>query len=215
MSLRHFEICTSELHQNWCYKGEGEGVSNLYGTAARPERAAPVSDSLKAALSHLLSTDPRSRFGGRGGDSQFHETWRPRANPWLIAITVTMATFMEALDTSIANVAMPHIGGSLSASRDEATWVLTSYLVANAVVLPISGWIANRIGRKRFYMSCVALFTLTSLMCGLAPSSGPAGFFAYCRAQRAADCSPASSRSWLIRFHLKSAAWPLRSTEWP
>jgi DHA2 family multidrug resistance protein len=102
----------------------------------------------------------------------FHDTWRPRANPWVIAITVTLATFMEALDTSIANVAMPHIGGSLSASRDEATWVLTSYLVANAVVLPISGWIANRIGRKRFYMTCVALFTTASLLCGLAPTLG-------------------------------------------
>jgi DHA2 family multidrug resistance protein len=102
----------------------------------------------------------------------FHDTWKPKANPWLIALTVTMATFMEALDTSIANVAMPHIGGNLSASRDEATWVLTSYLVANAVVLPISGWMANRIGRKRFYMTCVALFTLTSLMCGLAPTLG-------------------------------------------
>jgi len=79
---------------------------------------------------------------------------------------------MEALDSSIANVAMPHIGGSLSASRDESTWVLTSYLVANAVVLPISGWIANRIGRKRFYMTCVLLFTLASLMCGLAPTLG-------------------------------------------
>ncbi|HLY40385.1 MAG TPA: DHA2 family efflux MFS transporter permease subunit [Terracidiphilus sp.] len=100
----------------------------------------------------------------------FHETWRPRANPWAIAVTVTLATFMEALDTSIANVAMPHIGGSLSASTEEATWVLTSYLVANAMVLPISGWIANRIGRKRFYMSCVFLFTLASLLCGLAPS---------------------------------------------
>jgi len=88
----------------------------------------------------------------------------------VIAITVTLATFMEALDSSIANVAMPHIGGSLSASRDESTWVLTSYLVANAVVLPISGWIANRIGRKRFYMSCVVLFTLASLLCGLSPS---------------------------------------------
>ncbi len=83
-----------------------------------------------------------------------------------------MATFMEALDTSIANVAMPHIGGSLSASRDEATWVLTSYLVANAMVLPISGWIANRMGRKRFYMSCVFLFTMASLLCGLAPTLG-------------------------------------------
>jgi DHA2 family multidrug resistance protein len=102
----------------------------------------------------------------------FHDTWRPRANPWVIAITVTLATFMEALDGSIANVAMGHIGGSLSASRDEATWVLTSYLVANAVVLPISGWISNRIGRKRFYMSCVFLFTLGSFLCGIAPTLG-------------------------------------------
>ncbi len=102
----------------------------------------------------------------------FHDTWRPRANPWVIAGTVTLATFMEALDSSIANVAMGHIGGSLSASRDEATWVLTSYLVANAVVLPISGWIANRMGRKRFYMMCVFLFTMASLLCGLAPTLG-------------------------------------------
>jgi DHA2 family multidrug resistance protein len=84
---------------------------------------------------------------------------------------------MEALDTSIANVAMPHIGGSLSASRDEATWVLTSYLVANAMVLPISGWIANRMGRKRFYMSCVLMFTLASLLCGIAPTLGLLVFF--------------------------------------
>jgi len=107
----------------------------------------------------------------------FHETWRPRANPWFIALTVTLATFMESLDTSIANVAMPHIGGSLSASISEATWVLTSYLVANAMVLPISGWIANRIGRKRFYMTCVALFTIASLLCGLAPNLGMLVFF--------------------------------------
>ncbi len=107
----------------------------------------------------------------------FHDTWRPRANPWAIAITVTMATFMEALDTSIANVAMAHIAGTLSASQDEATWVLTSYLVANAMVLPISGWLANRFGRKRFYMSCVFLFTVCSLLCGLAPSLGILVFF--------------------------------------
>ncbi len=107
----------------------------------------------------------------------FHDTWRPKANPWVIAITVTLATFMEALDTSIVNVAMGHVAGTLSASRDEATWVLTSYLVANAVVLPISGWIANRIGRKRFYMSCVFLFTLASLLCGIAPSLGMLVFF--------------------------------------
>lgn len=109
--------------------------------------------------------------------TSFHDTWRPKANPWLIAITVTLATFMEALDTSIVNVAMPHISGTLSASVDEATWVLTSYLVANAVVLPISGWIANRIGRKRFYMSCVLFFTIASLLCGLAPTLPMLVFF--------------------------------------
>ncbi len=96
--------------------------------------------------------------------------WRPRHNPWAIALTVTLATFMEVLDTSIANVALPHIAGSLGASQDEATWVLTSYLVSSAIVLPISGWLSDRIGRKRFYMSCVALFTICSLLCGLAPS---------------------------------------------
>jgi DHA2 family multidrug resistance protein len=104
-------------------------------------------------------------------DSEFHyEAWTPRFNPWIIAFTVTLATFMEALDSSIANVALPHIAGTLGASYDEATWVLTSYLVSNAIVLPISGWIANRIGRKNFYMSCVALFTLFSFLCGLATS---------------------------------------------
>ena len=100
-----------------------------------------------------------------------HEAeWRPRHNPWAIALTVTLATFMEVLDTSIANVALPHIAGSLGASQEEATWVLTSYLVSSAVILPISGWISNRIGRKRFYMTCVAIFTVCSLLCGIAPS---------------------------------------------
>src|ERR1700758_5075737 len=93
-------------------------------------------------------------------------------NPWVIAVTVTLATFMEVLDTSIANVALPHISGSLSASADESTWVLTSYLVSNAIILPLSGWLSSLIGRKRFYMSCVAVFTVSSLLCGLAPSLG-------------------------------------------
>ncbi len=93
-------------------------------------------------------------------------------NPWVIAVTVTLATFMEVLDTSIANVALPHIAGNLSAGSDESTWVLTSYLVSNAIVLPLSGWFSGLIGRKRFYMSCVALFTLSSFLCGLAPSLG-------------------------------------------
>ena len=104
-------------------------------------------------------------------------TWRPRYNPWLIALTVTLATFMEVLDTSIANIALPHIAGTFGASSDESTWVLTSYLVSNGIVLPISAWLATRYGRKRFYMSCVALFTISSFMCGLAPSLGLLVFF--------------------------------------
>ena len=96
--------------------------------------------------------------------------WRPAVNPWIIALTVTLATFMEVLDTSIANVALPHIAGSLSAGQDESTWVLTSYLVSNAIVLPLSGWLSSIIGRKNFYMGCVALFTVSSFLCGLAPN---------------------------------------------
>jgi DHA2 family multidrug resistance protein len=91
-------------------------------------------------------------------------------NPWTIASIVLLATFMEVLDTSVANVALPHIAGNLSASVDEATWVLTAYLVANAIVLPLSGWFSTLFGRKRFYMACVAIFTVSSLLCGIAPS---------------------------------------------
>ncbi len=105
------------------------------------------------------------------------EPSRPAINPWIIALAVTLATFMEVLDTSIANVALPHIAGSLSAGTDESTWVLTSYLVSNAIVLPLSGWISSIIGRKRFYMSCVALFTVSSLLCGLAPNLAMLIFF--------------------------------------
>lgn len=91
-------------------------------------------------------------------------------NPWIIAITVTIATFMELLDTSIANVALPQIAGGLGRSFDEVTWILTTYLVANAVVLPMSAWFSRVFGRKNYYMGCVALFTITSLLCGFAPS---------------------------------------------
>src|SRR5258705_5286211 len=102
---------------------------------------------------------------------------KPAINPWLIAITVTLATFMELLDTAIANVSLPHIAGGLAVSADESTWVLTSYLVANAVVLPLSAWLSRVFGRKNYYMSCVALFSESSLMCGLAPSQGMLIFF--------------------------------------
>jgi DHA2 family multidrug resistance protein len=96
--------------------------------------------------------------------------WKPKHNQWAIALTVTLATFMEVLDTSIANVALPHIAGGLGASQDQATWVLTSYLVSNAIVLPASAYATTFIGRKRFYMICVTLFGLSSMLCGLAPS---------------------------------------------
>src|ERR1700712_2199536 len=93
-------------------------------------------------------------------------------NPWLIAISVMLATFMEVIDTSIASVALPHIAGSLSATTDEATWVLTSYLVANAIILPASSWFALRFGRKRFLITCIVIFTISSFMCGAATSLG-------------------------------------------
>jgi MFS transporter, DHA2 family, multidrug resistance protein len=105
------------------------------------------------------------------------EIWRPKANPWLIAVVVSLAAFMEVLDTSIANVALPHIAGNLGASNDQSTWVLTSYLVANAIVLPISGWLVTIFGRKRFFMTCLTIFTVSSLLCGIAPSLGLLLFF--------------------------------------
>src|SRR5664279_2372066 len=95
-------------------------------------------------------------------------TWKPAANPWLIAASVMLSTFMVVLDSSVANVALPHIAGNLSASNDESTWVLTSYLVSNAIMLPVSAWIARRIGRKRLLLLSIVVFTAASLVCGAA-----------------------------------------------
>src|SRR3954469_18967125 len=98
--------------------------------------------------------------------------WLPSHNPWLIAIAVMSATFMEVLDTSVANVALPHIAGNLSVTTEESTWVLTSYLVSNAIILPMTAWLGNFLGRKRLLIICIGLFTLSSLLCGLAGSLG-------------------------------------------
>ena len=125
-------------------------------TAALPR------DSTQAALAAQAAAD---------------RAWRPRANKWAVAITVTLATFMEVLDTSIANVSLPHIAGGLGASVNEATWVLTSYLVSNAIILPASAYLIGFVGRKRFYMICVVLFGISSMLCGLAPSLGALVFF--------------------------------------
>ena len=105
------------------------------------------------------------------------DVWRPKYNPWLIAVVVALAAFMEVLDTSIANVALPYMAGNLGASNDQSTWVLTSYLVSNAIILPISGWLAGTFGRKRFFMTCLGVFTVSSLLCGIAPSLGLLLFF--------------------------------------
>jgi MFS transporter, DHA2 family, multidrug resistance protein len=96
--------------------------------------------------------------------------WKPKSNPWLIAVVVTLAAFMEILDTTIVNVALPHIAGALSSSNDEATWALTSYLVANGIVLPISGYFGSRLGRKRYFMISIAAFGACSLLCGISTS---------------------------------------------
>src|SRR5437762_5919171 len=100
------------------------------------------------------------------------QEWTPAFNPWLIAAAVMLATFMEVLDTSVANVALPHIAGNLSATPEEATWVLTSYLVSNAIILPATNWLGRFFGRKRFLIVCIAIFTLSSALCGAASSLG-------------------------------------------
>src|SRR6202795_1393463 len=105
-----------------------------------------------------------------GTGTSGEDIWQPKYNPWIIAAAVSLAAFMEVLDTSIANVALPHIAGNLSASNDESTWVLTSYLVSNAIVLPLSGWLVAWLGRKRFFLVCIFVFTVSSLLCGIAPS---------------------------------------------
>jgi DHA2 family multidrug resistance protein len=120
----------------------------------------------------LLNPQSGDSGGRTGMPSLPREPWKPAVNPWVIGVVVAMAAFMEVLDTSIANVALPYVAGNLGASNDESTWILTSYLVSNAIVLPISGWFAGVFGRKRFFMICLMIFTVSSLLCGFAPSLG-------------------------------------------
>ena len=113
----------------------------------------------------------RARFSNRRTDNT-PGVWVPSFNPWLIAASVMLATFMEVLDTSVANVALPHIAGNLSASTEESTWVLTSYLVSNAIILPATNWLGRFFGRKRFLIICIVIFTVSSVLCGAAASLG-------------------------------------------
>ena len=119
-----------------------------------------------------MDSQTESSSGNGSAPPSAAEPWRPAVNPWVIAAVVSIAAFMEFLDTSIANVALPYMAGSLGASNDESTWILTAYLASNAIVLPLSGWFAGFLGRKRFFLICLGVFTLSSLLCGLAPNLG-------------------------------------------
>src|SRR5579875_1565869 len=136
----------------------------------RAPRSLPLAGNFLHPQRRAASQIRNSFFNRPAMPQDSARSWKPKHNPWAVALTVTLATFMEVLDTSIANVAIPHIAGGLGASQDEATWVLTSYLVSNAVILPASAYLVSFIGRKRFYMICVALFGISSMLCGLAPS---------------------------------------------
>src|SRR5467141_3697685 len=120
----------------------------------------------------MSSLAERFRVAARTRPAVAGGAWAPSFNPWLIAAAVMLATFMEVLDTSVANVALPHIAGNLSATPEEATWVLTSYLVSNAIILPAANWLGRYFGRKRFLIVCIAIFTLSSVLCGAATSLG-------------------------------------------
>ena len=125
-----------------------------------------------------------------------------------------LATFMEVLDTSVANVALPHIAGSLSATPEEATWVLTSYLVANAIILPMGAWFSMLLGRKRFYMICVGVFTVSSLLCGIAPTLGALIFYRVLQGLAAVPCNPFPKPSLWKASPRKSRGWRWPSTAW-
>src|SRR5262249_18533045 len=123
-----------------------------------------------AAARHVRGPDRADAVSGEPGPGASGERSVPHVNPWLVAVSVMFATFMEILDTTVVNVSLPHIAGSLSATIDESTWALTSYLVANAIILPLTGWLANYFGRKRLLMISVGGFTVASFLCGLAPN---------------------------------------------
>src|ERR1700693_822862 len=133
--------------------------------------------------------------------------WKPKANPWLIAFVVSLAAFMEVLDTSIANVALPHIAGNMGASSEESTWVLTSYLVSNAIVLPITGWLTSLLGRKRFFLMCLALFTVSSLLCGVAPTLLILLISRVIQGAGGGGLQPMARRFLRTLFHPKNGGW--------
>ena len=140
--------------------------------------------------------------------------WTPRGNPWMITVAVMLATFMEVLDSTIVSVAQPNMAGSLASTNDEASWVLTSYLVANAVVLPASGWIALRFGRKRFLLACTVLFTIMSVACGLAPSMRILVIARVLQGAAGGALQPLSQAILMESFPSPNEPWPWPSMRW-
>lgn len=140
--------------------------------------------------------------------------WKPASNPWLIAVVVTLAAFMEVLDTTIVNVALPHIAGTMSASYDEATWTLTSYLVANGIVLPISGFFGRLLGRKRYFLICIVAFTICSFLCGIASNLLQLIIFRCLQGFFGGGLQPNQQSIILDTFPLSSAAGRFRFRQW-
>src|SRR6202044_373697 len=145
-----------ERHRQFHQDRPARAGEDRHRQGPRSQRPAAARD-LRGANGHGAMSDARAE-----------EQWKPEYNPWLIAVIVTSAAFMEILDTTIVNVALPHIAGSLSSSNDEATWALTSYLVSNSIVLPISAFFGRVLGRKRYFVICIAAFTVCSFLCGIA-----------------------------------------------
>ncbi len=147
---------------------DGSPAKDETGDSKQVAKSGNATKSGNANKSGITKTNGKGKKGG--GDQDVGRGWRPSVNPWIIAVAVTLAAFMEILDTTIVNVALPYIAGSLAVSNDEANYALTSYLVANGIVLTISGWLADTIGRKRYFLICIAMFTVCSFLCGISQS---------------------------------------------
>src|SRR5579871_2051924 len=145
-------------------------------------------------------TETRSLAPSAAASSPLPAVSVPVVNPWIITIAVMLGTFMEVLDTTVVNVSLPHMAGDLSASTDEATWVLTSYLVANAIVLPMAGWLANRFGRRRILLTSVVGFTFFSFLCGIAPNLPALIIFRICQGANGGGLQPLSQAIMLEAF---------------
>ncbi len=197
-------------------KNSAPGPPAVQAPANRMAHATPSLQLSPPPLSLFTQplTDGAMTMNESGAANQSAREWQPSVNPWLIAAAVMIPTFMEVLDTTIASVALPHIAGSLSATTDEATWVLTSYLVANAIILPASGWLAIYFGRKRFLIACIVIFTLASLLSGAALSLGMLVVARVLQGAGGGALQPLSQAILLESFPARNAVWQWPPSAW-